>query len=684
MTSTAPTEPFVYTPASVAWAAGPGRSADQVDATRREIAELVRDVAVAARSDRTPAEFFGLLVDRMARAMAAEGVVVWELSGVPPADPCDVNQVTFEARQRLGRITDQSLPPASIGAHRRLLAEVVNTGQPVVVPPTPGATDPETPANPTTVPVAVVPIEWEPAPARSTLLLEVFLEPASGVATQRGYLRFVAQMADLAAEFLRGDQLRRLRQVQQLSSRIDQAVMALHDIHQQSQLRGAIVDQIAELFHFDRVGLCLGDPPRLMAVSHVETLDRQSAAGRRLAAAAGAGADSRWDDHPEADEEGLVVRAVIIPELDSSFRVICLQTADAVPIDGRDRVLLERYVNHAAAAIGHVRRLESIPAGRLLASLSGRAAGGTSPRRRLIVSGLLVAITAAAMLFPVPLVVSAAATMAAAEVQIVTAPRDAIVDEIHVAHGEQVEPGDLLVTLADPDLQAQIIALVGRRAVLAEQQARWTEALVETSASQLDRWEQAQSESRLVREELQSIDDQLAMLRRAAAALQIRAQQAGRVDAWQIESRLQSRPLRRGDAILQVIADSSSWNVLAQVSASRIALIRQAAEEGRLSATVVLEAHPTTPLHAELRRLGPAITGDHPAASATAVLLELDPEAAQFVAARQSSSDQNGSPARLMLHCGPTPAGYVLFQDLFRSARATAALYVGGSQQRQR
>ena len=105
-------------------------------------------------------------------------------------------------------------------------------------------------------------------------LLEVFLEPECGVATQRGYLRFVAQMADLAGEFLRADQLRRLRRGRELAANVDQAVATLHKIEQRKKLEAAIVDLAADMFGFDRVGLCAGTSPRLVGSANASTAHR--------------------------------------------------------------------------------------------------------------------------------------------------------------------------------------------------------------------------------------------------------------------------------------------------------------------------------------------------------------------------------------------------------------------------
>ncbi len=84
--------------------ATPTAAADPlVQVTVREISDIVREVAAAARSDRSTEEFLAFFVDRVLRAMAAEGVVVWRSSGPEEAGP-------YRAVRSIGRVTESSIP----------------------------------------------------------------------------------------------------------------------------------------------------------------------------------------------------------------------------------------------------------------------------------------------------------------------------------------------------------------------------------------------------------------------------------------------------------------------------------------------------------------------------------------------------------------------------------------------
>ena len=262
MTSVPTNQPFVFQPAVVTAAAeepmigAPSRYEQEtlVRDARREITEIIREIADATRSDRTVGQFSSLLADRMLSAMSAEGVVIWHRDLQTP-------DAEFLPVKRCGGITDRTLPPECVATHQAMLCEVAREGAPVVVPATPGASEPTAPANPTDVPAAVVPIESDPSTPQTAYLLQVFLEPEGGLTTQRGYLRFVVQMADLAGEFLRTAELRRLKQSGQMTERVDAGISRLHQSSRCEQVQATIVDAAAELFDFDRVALCILDPP---------------------------------------------------------------------------------------------------------------------------------------------------------------------------------------------------------------------------------------------------------------------------------------------------------------------------------------------------------------------------------------------------------------------------------------
>ncbi|TWU40754.1 HlyD family efflux transporter periplasmic adaptor subunit [Novipirellula artificiosorum] len=651
-----------------------------VDQTRREIAEIVREVALAVRSDRSRGQFLSMLVDRILRAMSAEGVVVWQ---VEAADPWSLS-----AAQRIGQITDRSIASPSQPTHDQMLCEVIAGGQPVVVPPTPGASDTDRPANPTRVAAAVVPIHSDPLSPHASYVLEVFLEPDCGLTTQRGYLRFVAQMADLAGEFLRNDQLRRMQHKQQIAKQIDTLIASLHLAKNRLQIEAVAVDAVADLFGFDRVGLChvRGGNGKVVAVSHASTIDRHAAAAKQIEAIVENEYQPNcccWLEPDESSDVMLQPRVVVSSEEPDTVSLVGLSLADS-PTDCQDLGdELQRIVDHAAIAIRHARAIEAIPGGRWIVSLSSQAC---RPRASRWV-GFLAMVAVMTLLFvvaffPVPMMVSSPATLRPADVQRLFASRAAVVDTIHVAHGDSVRQGQPLMTMRDPALREQITSLLGRRAVLAQKQSAFTAELVDTASHRIDRSEQLQGERSLLAEEMYTLDEQLALLEQVEASLVLRAGRDGIVDAWQLERRLLGKPVERGERLLEVIARETDWLVDARVPLSKMNSIRSASQAGSLRAAVLMDNTDANSVPASLEAVGPTLQHSTDGADSKAVVLRLDHEGISRLTTRLSAAEMpskgpvSGAPVRVLFRCDTAPLVSVLFHDAIESLRNHASLYL--------
>ncbi|MEZ6078455.1 MAG: hypothetical protein R3C56_23125 [Pirellulaceae bacterium] len=98
---------------------------------------------------------------------------------------------------------EQATPPSP--PHERILRCVIAEGQPILVPPGSVKVEADRPHNPLSDALIIIPVRIQD---EVEFLLEVIQRPSGGPAAQRGYLRFVAQMADLMADYLRRQQLR--------------------------------------------------------------------------------------------------------------------------------------------------------------------------------------------------------------------------------------------------------------------------------------------------------------------------------------------------------------------------------------------------------------------------------------------------------------------------------------------
>ena len=712
MTSTASSEPFVFAPSGSAPSgsagngsstrgpmnAGAGNPSAQslVDQARQEITQIVREVAAASHEPRKRAEYFRFLADRVLRAMAGHGVVIWTrpLQG-------DSTAKDYVVEHRLGRVTDSALVDEAELVHQCLLAEVATDGIPVVVPPTPGADQIDVPANPMPYPAAIVPIRIDPSTSLPEGLIEVFLDEGGTAASQRGALRFLAQMSDLAGEFLRMRRLKKLGQLLEATDRVDAAVERLHRMTSTAMIQAAWVDAAAELLRLPRVALCRVDTtqPRIVAVSHVDRIDQHSEAAKAIRSATESSLQPQhglWfaDCHEVASPSGSSetesaptesVRTrstsepswVVAAHPDSHWRLVGFTSDEAEHLS--EEVYwgtLNRLLVGGASAWTAARRIESVPGGRWFSRLlvepdsastdavqntsvsyrTRRSRANRSRVRKAATWFAAMVVIAILVCLPMPSLVPVTGVIRPVELDTYHAASDAVVDSLHVNHGQMVRRGDLLATLTSSDLQEQETSLLGRQAVLLRQQEQVNQTLMSRPSAQSN--SESIHDGREVEEEIESIRRQLEIIRESKDRLVLRAMRDGRVDAWRLQERLANRPLRRGDDVLSVIAEDSAWVVDARVPQTRLQTVDKALQSETLTADVGTAWSSEMDLVATAERFGPIVPDPTDGTPSVVMRLSLD----QPPTLRDQPLAE--MPARVTLHCGHTPVGWFLVQDV--------------------
>jgi len=683
---------------------------DLIRQTRREISEIVREVAELARRPTGIHGFFSALLDRTTRALAAEGAVLWDMAGETPKPVL-----------RTGRVTDQQIHSRGRMAHAALLAEVATSGNPVVVPPTPidstsGDWVSDQPANPTNRPAAVVPI-LDPLAGESKTsryLLEVFLEPDAGVATQRGYLRFTAQMADLAGDFLRLDELRRGRAQTAAQKRLSVVLPRVHRHDRLETCAAEIVDIAADLLAAARVTLVQLRPlagsagsvdiskrlrrSRILAISHVESVDHRGAACRSLLEQI-VGLDLAPDQAvvlPEpqsevagvartahADDAPLVGLLAISLGPDDRYRLF-VQTKGVEQMAEHDLEMIQSFASHAFEALRSIERIAAVPMARTWLSMFGSAAATETNHgswiRRMAVVGAAGGTILLAGMIPKAMTVSLSANLRPANVRTHYAPADAVVQQVLVRHGDAVVQGQTMIVLQDLALDEQATTLIGRRAVVSEKLARVVGSLVELPSSGIRSGNRESvhtsddalvQQQRLLEEEQRGIDQQLDLLAQARQRLEICADRAGMVDAWQTELVALGRPVRMGEALVRVQPVDARWAVDAKVPQNRRQLVMQRLTSGQDSVRLRIgdsEGEAATAKFARQIGFEASPTGGPPA---TIVELAIDPvtETAEPSSTNPTARWRNGMPVEVTVDCGEMPLAKVLFFDLIRSVR---------------
>ena len=188
--------------------------------TQQQLRQTVSEISELAQLPIGLEEFVNGFLPRVSSAMFATGVGVWRFKnewqlignlslpieliagGINEDEPLvQINGINKSTRR-------PSLP------HQRLLDRVAQERQPILVPPHGVSNSSDRPSNPIDQTIILAPAPFESG--QESYWLEVISRPFDGPATQRGYLRFVAQMADLFAEHLKSSRLRILERDQAL------------------------------------------------------------------------------------------------------------------------------------------------------------------------------------------------------------------------------------------------------------------------------------------------------------------------------------------------------------------------------------------------------------------------------------------------------------------------------------
>jgi multidrug efflux pump subunit AcrA (membrane-fusion protein) len=672
--------------------------------TRNEIRQLVNEVAQLAASEATPAEFYEGFLSRVLSAMAAVGGAIWlKQNG-------EALQLAFHANlPSTGLSEAKSLP-----GHRGLLARVAESKQALVVPPHAGAGSRETQDNPTQHLLVLAPLLLE---GETQAIVEVFQRPGGGPTTQRGYLRFLVQMAELAGDFLKTQHLKQLRDRQQLWQQLEQFVLAVHRSLELSPTAYAIVNEGRRIAGCERVSLVQWTHGRceVLAISGLDSLDRRAKQVKLLAELSRAVLmthEPLWHAHGSG-EVPPQIEAPLQAYLDQSHArllgVIPLAVAPAgrsgadsngqkskQPILGAliveqlsdDRAAsdlasrVELIAQHSASALAAVRSHQSIfllPLWKAIGSLGVVASLRTLPKTAAVLT-LLVGIAAALFFVPADFDVAARGKLQPAERREVFSQISGVVDQLAVRHGDFVQAGQPLLQLASHDLEEQLTTLLGEQSTIGEQIAATQRALLDNRSGQGTRLNAA-DENRLSAELLElkqrqsNLERELALFRQKQQQLKVVAPAAGQVVTWKVEQQLLHRPVERGQALLSLADPAGPWELELYVPERRLkhlAAARQlkSSETARepLEVTFTLASHPGQTFRGQVVEIEQTaqVRGDE----GNTILVRVQVDKAQL----PELHDQVTVTGKL--YCGRRSLGFVWFCDLLETVQSQVLFWL--------
>jgi multidrug efflux pump subunit AcrA (membrane-fusion protein) len=582
--------------------------ADTIEQTKQQIRGLVSEIAQLSKSELDADAYYAAFLQRIISALAAIGGAVWIIREGRKLD------LAYQIKLSETLLAAESEEAAR---HFALLSQIAATGEPRLVPPQSGTAEENAAGNPTRFLLVL-------APLRSDNLIEgvveIFQRPDAQPVTQRGYLKFLIQMCELASEWLK---TRKLRQISDRHSLWEQADHFARMVHENLGLRDTaytIVNEGRRMIGCDRVsvGLMNGRICKIEAISGQDTIENRSnivnylgkLATRVLATGESLWFDGQTEDLPPQVEEALdryideshtkmlAVLPVRRPKRPSEIRETAIGEADAESNEANEvigaliveeiesslpeEVLRSRadlVYEHSARALTNAvdhNRIFLMPVWRTIGKMRWLTTARNLPKT-VTALGVILILFLSLFLVRADFQPKAQGALQPVVKQDIFVPVDGDVIEAPVRDQQKVKAGDLLVRLRNAELEVQYQDVVGK--IQAKQSRR---ASVNSALSKQRQFDEAErirlmGEKEELDQELKSLNEEFRVLTEKRKRLEIRSPIDGEVMmSWDVQKTLRGRPVTTGQVLMTVADTTKEWELELYMRESRTGHVRRA------------------------------------------------------------------------------------------------------------
>ncbi len=666
---------------------------DLVEQTKQQIRSLVSEVAQLARSDLAPEEFYGEFLNRVVSALAALGGAVWALD--------DEDRLALQYHINLQQ-TGLRENEEGQRQHSRLLNKALSASEPILVPPRSGAGE-EGAANPTDFLLVLGPIRTD---LQTVGVVEIFQRSEAGPNTQKGYLRFVGQMCELAADFAKNRQLRHFSHRQALWSQLEEFTRVVHASLDPRATAYTVANEGRQLIDCDRVSVALrrGRKCVIEAISGQDMFDKRSNTVRLLGELATRvidTGDAVWytgnteDMAPQVedavqqyvDEAHTKMVAVLplkppAPSLDEE-EDLDRRTPPAPPVGAliveqiEDARLAETMVQrvevvcrHSASALTNAAEHHSLflmPLWRALGK-SKVLVGARMLPKTVSVLVAIVGVVGVLTFWPADFNVNATGSLEPVIRRDVFARLDGNVIDLAATHGAVVREGDYLLRMRSTEMEVARTQILGEITAKGQRLAAIERELQVDRRLQPEEKERLEGERQALEKEIESFQQQLLLYRQKAEDLNVRSPIDGVVITWDLEQKLLARPLQRGQVLMQVADPTGPWRVELDVPEYRMGYLRQAQREleENLPVSFILATDPGTRHQGRIEEVH--LAAEPRGEEGHAVLVKVSIDAETLEALRPNLHPRAAVQAKV--YCGRRSLGYVWFHDLVAFVRS--------------
>ncbi|QDU47217.1 HlyD family secretion protein [Symmachiella dynata] len=647
----------------------------QIEKTKQQIRRLVSEIARLSETDVSDEEYFPNYLGRILAALAAPAGAVWLRN--------DAGALELVYQINLQEVGFDQLGEAGQQTHGRLLGQILTNNRGAAIPAKSGGTEPGSPGNPTDYLIVASPLTVD---GTAEGLVEVFHNPSAAPVVQQGYERFLNQVCELGAGFLKNRRLRGLVDRQHLWSRLESFTRQVHTSLKTNAVAYTVANDGRRLIGCDRVSVALrhGKKMRIEAISGQDVVDRRANLTQLMSALVDsvvfAGEPLVYtgstDDLPPRIEEALrdyvdegSSKAVFVmplketqddPEAESRYfgALVVEQIEDNQP-EPQLRELAEIVVRHSETALYNSQRYQRVfllPVwqwmGSQVSKLKGRGLA-----KFLAVLMLLAGIIGVLTLVPGEFRLEGDGKLQPRIRRDLFASEAGTVRNIRVDHGDRVHPGDVLVEMEDLNLESQ---LQKAQIELHRAESEYNIKRNQRNAEGISEQEKIQ-----ITGDLMSLDANRESLKADVESLQQRKRNLniispieGVVTTWGIEERIANRPVQPGTLLVSVADDQKSWVLEVKVPEDRVGHILRAQQElkpgEQLDVTYVLATNPERRYHGKVEKT--AMITEVVEEEGNVVLLTITPDPEDM-----PEKLRPGAEVKAGIICGERPLGYVYF-----------------------
>jgi multidrug efflux pump subunit AcrA (membrane-fusion protein) len=636
----------------VSSASTPGDQEPDDDAVRRakqEIQSLFQEVVDLSKSEVEPTEFYAALLDKSISALAAIGGVVWTF------DEATGFKLEYQTNlQQTGLLES----PEAMNRHGRMLGQLAKRGEPALVAPHSGAgvggEDDQAAANPTEYLLVVAPIRTDRGVDG---LVEIFQRTGARPNTQRGYLRFLVQICEPAAEYLKTRRLRDFGAKQSLWEQLESFTSLVHERLDSRTTAFTIANEGRRLIGCDRVTVVLkkGASYVVEAISGQDTFDKRSNVVRMLRDLSSVVVKSGEDLWYNGDTTNLSpqVEKAVNDYVDEShtkqIAVLPLREADPLSDDPNrpkrrenmlGAIVIEQLVDsrspdgllqrvdvvrkHSSTALTNAQSHEGmflLPVWRFIGKSRVLVAARNLPKT-IAAAIAIVAAIAAMWIVPWDFKITADGKLQPETRRYVFAANDGIIEDVPVEDGQTVAVGDVVARQRSLDLENEIQRISGAIANN-EAQVRGISTKLRNfdarTGRESDRMELAAEQSRL-ESEGDSLVRQLKILMQKNAQLQITSPIDGKVVTWKVRELIENRPVRTGTRLMEIADPTKDWELDVDVPEAKMGHVLRELEtlqksdpNAQLEVTFILATNVSAYMTGHVRRVDTSaeVAGEH-------------------------------------------------------------------------